>query len=87
MKKDDSKQKQRVKKLLTALNQAPRERFTFEYGCCSSKDDFNRHKKERRGKALLQFTTRKSGKWKKSCSIDKRKPPPSHHILLALIQT
>lgn len=61
------------KNLLTALNQASRERFTFEYGCCSSKDDFNRHKRERRGKALLQFTTRKSGKWKKSCTINKSK--------------
>lgn len=34
------KTKTKGKKLLTALNQAPRERFTFEYGCCSSKDGF-----------------------------------------------
>lgn len=40
VKKYETKQKRSVKVLLTALNQAPRERFTFEYGCCSSKDEF-----------------------------------------------
>lgn len=49
------KQQQRVKVLLTALNQAPRERFTFEYGCCSSKDEFyqtqerEREREDRKG--------------------------------------
>lgn len=34
-------------KILTALNQAAGERFTFEYGCCSSKDGYKNKKKER----------------------------------------
>ena len=39
--------KERRKRILTALNQAARKRFTFEYGCCSSKGERVMKKEEK----------------------------------------
>lgn len=80
MKKDDSKQKQRVKNYLLPSIRLPGRGLPLNMAAVHPRMDFNRHKRERRGKVLLQFTTRKSRKWKKSCSIDERKPPPPHYI-------
>lgn len=45
-----NKTRKRKKNILTALNQASRKRFTFEYGCCTSKKErvWQKKKKKRR---------------------------------------
>lgn len=56
MQTEGNRQRKEGKRILTALNQAARKRFTFEYGCCSSKGERvikkrkrNQEREERKG--------------------------------------